>query len=445
MYKHGENQALNVSQQVVFRNVVRDNSGNITSQDIIPIQRNHLYKVILTPKYNNGALVFGEMDYAIQVNDWQTGETLVFAGDEKLTAQSTPSFTVSGAQTVISEESDGVTNPTLIYAGINNHSIYLTVTSQTTGTMLESTTFPSTQYGLISSSTTNDADGNLVEIYKIDLDDNIQSITGYTFTLSNAINTNLARTFVLMKRPKLPIEYFATGNLKEEGGKHIIMNPTNAGSVYTKAQVQTDTYRNGFSCVYEDNSTAGEYRAPTIWELSILLPSYGDTNVSGVTKSRDGGTRKVNVLWDLTSVSDNLEYVVIPSLGSNNIAIYSSYVKVNNVIYAIRFNNVADNIYRCAYRYRKNGTNGVYIDVAYIGTDNTITLESLADKNEAFWYINYYFPNGTYPAHTSVMGPVGSYSNSSNSSAWLADIGTSAMYNWDWQPDYTIYLRLIEN
>ena len=201
VYKHGENQALNVSRQVVFRNVVRDNSGNITSQDIIPIQRNHLYKVILTPKYNNGALVFGEMDYAIQVNDWQTGETLVFAGDANLTAQSTPSFTVTNAVGIFTTEADGVTNPTTVYTNINEHTIYLTVTSSTTGTMLECPEFNSTKYGLDASKTTNDANGNLVETYWITIDDDVALATDYTFTLSNAINTSLAKTFILRKAP----------------------------------------------------------------------------------------------------------------------------------------------------------------------------------------------------------------------------------------------------
>ena len=216
MYKHGENQALNVSQQVVFRDVVRDGSGNVISQDVIPLQRNHLYKVVLTPKYNLGTLEFEKIDYAIQVVDWQNGETIKFTGDTNLTHQSTPSFTVTGALSVSGTEVDGVTNPTLIVTGIDDHSVYLTVTSNTTGTMLESATFPSTQYGLVSSATTNDADGNLVETYKIDIDDNIAKATPHTFTLSNAINTSLSKTFVLKKiDPKMnPLWWVATGHVK---------------------------------------------------------------------------------------------------------------------------------------------------------------------------------------------------------------------------------------
>ena len=214
VYKHGENAALNVTQDVVFRDIVRDGSGNITSNDVIQILRNHLYKVVLTPKYDNGSLVFDEIGYRIQVADWQTGETVVFAGDANLTAQSTPSFTVTGALSVSGTEADGVTNPTLIYTGVDDHSVYLKVTSNTTGTMLECPTFDSTKYGLVASETTNDADGNLVETYKIDIDGDVALNTDYTFTLSNAINTSLSKTFVLKTRPKLPLEYVAEGNVK---------------------------------------------------------------------------------------------------------------------------------------------------------------------------------------------------------------------------------------
>ena len=203
-----------MTQDVVFRDIVRDGSGNITSNDVIQILRNHLYKVVLTPKYDNGSLVFDEIGYRIQVADWQTGETVVFAGDANLTAQSTPSFTVTGALSVSGTEADGVTNPTLIYTGVDDHSVYLKVTSNTTGTMLECPTFDSTKYGLVASETTNDADGNLVETYKIDIDGDVALNTDYTFTLSNAINTSLSKTFVLKTRPKLPLEYVAEGNVK---------------------------------------------------------------------------------------------------------------------------------------------------------------------------------------------------------------------------------------
>ena len=189
---------MNVSQQVTFRNIVRDGSGNVTSDDVIPLQRNHLYNVVLTPKYDNGALVFDEIDYAIQVVDWQNGETIVFAGDANLTATSTPSFTVTGAKYLRGTEVDGKTNPTRVVGKFSAFTLTLTATSQTTGTMLECAAFDSSKgsYDLVS--TTNDANGNLVETYEINVNNNV--LCGgatYTFTISNAINTALSRTFVL--------------------------------------------------------------------------------------------------------------------------------------------------------------------------------------------------------------------------------------------------------
>ena len=399
MYKHGENQALNVSQQVVFRDVVRDGSGNITSQDVIPLQRNHLYKVVLTPKYNLGALEFEKIDYAIQVVDWQNGETVKFTGDANLTHQSRPNFTVTNAIAISGTEADGVTNPTLVCAGIDDHSIYLTVTSETTGTMLESTTFPSTQYGLVSSATTNDGNGNLVETYKIDIDDNIAMVAEYTFTLSNAINTSLSRTFVLKKRPKLPLEYMAVGNIRsltQTDGYWIIDNEVNAYSSAffnwstASANFGTDdgTGFNRFNalCSYTDPdtgvTTTGNYHMPTINEWYGILPSSG-VQVFRVSQNTN------------TTESNELKTVI----GQNVLQGYSSQfyrtwsTSYDDVTYALRFINdpIYGNSYRCAYRYQfffpsttPQGKLGRYVvSCIYVGDDPSIT--SVNDVKAAFW------------------------------------------------------------
>ena len=318
VYKHGENEALTVSQNVVFKDIQRDGSGNITSQDIIPIQRNHLYKVILTPKYDNGALVFDEIDYAIQVNDWQTGETLVFAGDEKLTAQSTPSFTVTGASSVSGGTgTNGTTNPTAIYTGKENHSVYLTVTSNTTGTMLESTTFPSTQYGLVSSSTTNDANGNLVEVYKIDIDENIQSAEEHTFTLSNAINTSLARTFVLKKiDPRLnPLWWMAQYNMKADGVMETAHSDAAGARIWNFTDAQT--------------VTLSGYHMPSLAEMASVFPADNTTANS---------TRVSSLSDDRTNPTEYSE--IARSVGGATVAASKSVmyrVNTGSDFYAIRF------------------------------------------------------------------------------------------------------------
>ena len=411
MYKHGENQALNVSQQVVFRDIQRDGSGNITSQDVIPIERNHLYKVILTPKYDNGALEFDEIDYAIQVADWQTGETIVFAGDANLTAQSTPSFTVQNALTVSGGTgTNGLTNPTLIYTGIDDHSIYLTVTSNTTGTMLECSTFPSNQYGLVSSSTTNDADGNLVETYKIDIDENIGIATDYTFTLSNAINTSLARTFVLKKRPKLPIEYFADGNVRAANNTGVwsfSMDPARTPLIHNGYNTWADATGHNITSFLWNSSDSGnnvmceplksmldgitftnvsgqEYRLPSVYEWGLVAPINlnGQLFDNATTTSAVGRSEQLPIAY--------------PSTTLYNVTCYyktSGYNTYNAKAYAIRF-ECADNnnLYRCAYRYRieqiGSSTNMYYvIDVKYVGVDNSITLQYIQDNEATYWTV----------------------------------------------------------
>ncbi len=418
MYKHGENQALTVSQNVVFKDIQRDGSGNITSQDIIPIQRNHLYKVILTPKYNNGALVFDAIDYAIQVVDWQNGETIVFAGDDNLTAQSTPSFTVTGAHSLRGAESDGKTNPTLIYTGVDEHSIYLTVTSATTGTMLESTTFPSNQYGPVSSATTNDDAGNLVETYKIDIDDNIPNNVDYTFTLSNAINTSLSRTFVLKKRPKLPIEYFAAGNLKTT--KNTTTNQWEYEMLPARTIVQNnmngtggagkDTYALAWNSeqmtapqsgiTFKNDNSGQEYRVPTVYEWAfVAVQNPSDARAICQTGSGyiNGTTERVPLEYPSSSNLINVKsyYDVVGSIPT-------PYQSFTHVIYAIKFEEetITHNLYRCAYRYRlevagnttaSSGSGTIatgywVVDVVYIGDNTNIDLAYIKNaSNSSMW------------------------------------------------------------
>ena len=410
IYKHGENQALNVSQQVTFRNIVRDNSGNITSQDVIPLQRNHLYNVVLTPKYDNGALVFDKIDYTIQVVDWKNGETIVFAGDANLTKQSTPSFTVTGAHSILGAESDGKTNPTLIYTGIDDHSVYLTVTSNTTGTMLECSTFPSTQYGLVSSSTTNDADGNLVETYKIDIDDNIAIETDYTFTLSNAINTSLSRTFVLKKRPKLPIEYFAAGNVRAANNAGVwsfSMDPARTQITHNGYSSFADATGHNITSFLWNNTNSGdnvmceplksmrdgitftnvpnqEYRLPSAYEWAIVAPSNlnGRFFNMGSSYTTTGFSEQVPIAYPSTTLYNVTSYYTT-----------SGYNTYNAKAYAIRF-ECADNnnLYRCAYRYsieQIGNTDYMYyiIDVKYVGVDNSITLQYIQDNEATYWAV----------------------------------------------------------
>lgn len=415
VYKHGENQTLNVSQEVEFRNIVRDGSGNITSQDVIQIQRNHLYKVILTPKYNNGALEFGKIDYAIQVNDWQTGETLVFAGDANLTAQSQPSFTVTNALSVKGGTgTNGTTNPTLIYTGIDNHSVYLTVTSQTTGTMLECSTFPSTQYGLVSSATTNDADGNLVETYMIDIDDNISNATEYVFKISNAINTSLYREFTLLKRPKLPLEYFATGNVKKDGNNYSILPATTATATNNVTQFEWLNNSNPSSAMtlfYNNSNVDSErgvmidgkrWRLPTPWEQMAFGPAYSNRSLIPNTYAPNTSTGDMNengnnvpaggLSGGLSSSSMSVgtqtklnENIVIDR---NLYKIQSTYYRAStNVWYGMRFEERTDgsgnidNLYRCLYRFTWNTTNRLWIiDAHYIGDSTPPAITSAASE-----------------------------------------------------------------
>lgn len=74
IYKRGENDKLEVDYDIPFI----DENG-----DVIPIERNHIYKVNLLRKENTPT-EFAAMSYTITVVDWATGETLkVTHGDLK--------------------------------------------------------------------------------------------------------------------------------------------------------------------------------------------------------------------------------------------------------------------------------------------------------------------------------------------------------------------------
>lgn len=75
IYKRGENENLEVNYDIPF---IDSSTGKV-----IPIERNHLYKVTLGRK-DNTPTEFAAMSYSIEVVDWNTGETLKLAsGDLK--------------------------------------------------------------------------------------------------------------------------------------------------------------------------------------------------------------------------------------------------------------------------------------------------------------------------------------------------------------------------
>ena len=448
VYKHGENQALNVSQQVVFRDVVRDGSGNITSQDVIPLQRNHLYKVVLTPKYNLGALEFEKIDYAIQVVDWQNGETIKFTGDANLTHQSTPSFTVRNAVSVSGTESDGVTNPTLIYTGVENGSIFLTVTSETTGTMLECPTFNSTKYGLVASETTNDANGNLVETYKIDIDDDVAIATDYTFKISNAINTTLYREFVLKRRPKLAIEYVAERNLASyNNSTHIgvfaVDNRSESSAYWSPNTTEVSAMKNGTKV--EVNGYDSKFHLPTVYEWLCVAPQWDSRPFDGTGGNDEAKRIPFGTLSNFTWT----EYAKIgnTAVGGSGKSYCPGAV---NICYAIRFIGTTQ---ECAYRYEMienladvnpgSGHWTLIVSVKYLGpnsgadfTGSDPSVKYVA--NDAFWnsgeVIKKILPAcGYFNPTSSTSYPVGSFST-----AQLPDLGSYMSATWqNYQGTYT--------
>lgn len=117
-YKRGENDGLEVDYDIPF---IDSSTG-----DVIPIERNHLYKVTLMRK-DNTPTEFAPMSYSIEVVNWATGETLKLAhGDLK--DQLVPT---------VSEVSYGAT-PTVVTA--NGSGDYEIPDDETTVTIKTSTT-----------------------------------------------------------------------------------------------------------------------------------------------------------------------------------------------------------------------------------------------------------------------------------------------------------------
>ena len=210
-------------------------------------------------------------------------DSIVFAGDANLTKQSTPSFTVTNAKSVIGTELDGKTNPTIIWSGVEDNTLYLRVVSNTTGTMLECSDFPSDHYGLVSSQTTNDEDGNLVEIYQIIVDNDIDNLADYTFTLSNSINTALSKTFVVRKDAQVSVGdfYYTDGTWSTD----YIEGKTIAGLVFSTTLSDYDRETNGFTHGYVMALKDAGNSAGFSWHTTNDRAGINSVHVSSTDKS----------------------------------------------------------------------------------------------------------------------------------------------------------------
>ena len=245
-------------------------------------------------------------------------------------------------------------------------------------------------YGLIN--TTNDANGNLVETYQININANALLDASYTFKINNAINTAQAREFVLTQRPKLPLEYVAEGDIKSsaavDGVWELDMTHTrnncwafSLGSTvanFGRAGGDATTHKGGVKCKYD--GVVNNYHFASMSEWCGIIPGI---RKSFIASSGQGYYEDPFFITTTNPFANDSATV-----HGEKMQFTSQYDKVGSIAYAIRFTNETlkgyGNTYRCAYKYEWVSSTLLKISSAYIGLDDSkATMTNV--KSADFW------------------------------------------------------------
>lgn len=377
---NGTYNGRNVTRDVVFEN--------------IPLERNHLYNIDLIPIDTPDE--YSEINYNIRVKDWETGEDIEWKGDA-LTASSIPDFKVSGDGVYYYGDNNSW-NPTHVVAQLGERDILVEVTGTVTGSTLSSVDLTTEKGTVNKESVSNDADGNIVQVFKISLTDEAVANDDIHFVLANALDATQKREFIVTCRPKLPLEYMAEGSIKyleKQDGYWVIDNdPTVFSSAFFNWTTAVTNFgqddgtgrnpKNDVECSYTytdsegTHTRIGKYHLPTIYEwYGIVRTSH--TDIFGTPTSRTVEVDPKVVIGNATLTAVQSEYIK----NSTN----------SGIIYALRFIDAPNgNLYRCAYRYyfpgRFDGASTIWqqryeVQCTYIGNDPAIT--SVLDVQESFW------------------------------------------------------------
>ncbi|MBR1503075.1 MAG: hypothetical protein IJ618_04225 [Prevotella sp.] len=223
----GDMNGIEVKQRVVFAHVDNTDPLNPVAQTI-PVERNHLYSIVLSLKSVPDE--YAPFEYGIRVLDYKTGETVVYSS-QNLTDQTTkPDFEVTDADggtlkdtsdnampsddASTTEFDESILNPGSIELSNSAHTIQLKVVSAASSARVvlvdNSDDTEKASSGLESleqkSYTVSDADGKVTQVFEIKIEANPDNAPArqFAFRVENATGwsaNNAYRTFTIKQDP----------------------------------------------------------------------------------------------------------------------------------------------------------------------------------------------------------------------------------------------------
>ncbi len=392
----------------------------------LPIKRNHLYTIILTPKDENGGFtpftpdnLFGSVNLDVVVKDWEEAETIEWTG-AKAAGSILPNFTATATANLTEQGNENPTTLTVTNAAAN--SVTLTVKGVSAGSKLVHTegAMP-TGYNVTTGALTV-IDRVPTQTFTIALPQNTTYTKELPFELQNALDPTVKRNVTLKHqgvRAKLPIEYVADYNVAADGMNFVASHNNNeAGGYFSFADATS------------------KFAAITIDGKAYHLPSRSE--LLAITAAQTG-TIKFNAATTVNGVS---EIVTVKGVSATYEADYKG--TAGKVSYAVKFKGNGDT-YKCAYRYELVGTvaagsndSRLKVTVRYLGTSNKGIAE-VADPS--FWatdnsgdIVKYFSAFGFFDGDNIVkgVGTSGIYMSSDLSNGvdrhYAINFGPSQMY-----------------
>lgn len=188
----GDLHGIEVNHKVVF--AYKDGSD---ATQTIELLRNHLYQIVLTLK--DTPEQYAQLQHTINVADWTTGTVTQYGSTELTDQTSTPTFKYQVDSDA--ETAGNVGSTTTVNVSNTAHTILVTVTSQQSSARVVGQAAD----GLTSlklNSTTQNANGTLTQVYRIDIAAN--DVAGaaartFTFKVENALATDQYETLEIVQ------------------------------------------------------------------------------------------------------------------------------------------------------------------------------------------------------------------------------------------------------
>ena len=435
--------------------------------DDLPIKRNYLYSIIISPRDTiNGDTVslgddpFGQLKYQVLVNDWEEGSATQLDSADVLDA-AMPHFAIVNAQVDVANVTSS-TPPAIYTSTPRNGTVYTNNPASSKSTIVNYPNWDpkyvyvhATQardvkvrvrqsaigtrlvykYGqlpagyTIHNDTIYDVGGYSFQEYTIHVPQNDGKLQKLPFVLQNGINSTSMCEFTMEvrganSRPRLPLEFFAEYNIADGDTAFV------------------DNYACNTSKYYNWNDASGKFsRYVRMDGADYYLPARNDMEI--VFPESSGRVLFTNTTINTGDVSDGTISRGWSS-SQSTCSPYAWYKKISStskVVYAYRYRNVDSNKLLSAYRYEYmyNPQNydqymlkvtarwlGPNYATSYYSADWSRLINEIA--TEDFWNANNdddivrVFPFCGYHSNTTTYN--------SDATANLSNRGTGAYY-WD--------------